>query len=248
MARSLAREDARERRIPRLQVGATCLVLCLLSAASEAALVGDKRAVPEELLSPEVLAAAEEVLLEVERSSSRKVQPALLGLTRVLAASKQVVAGVLWELELELSPTTCRRNKDVRVDSAAELRERCKQNDQRVAAVARQAPPRTRSLTSPRLRATPARRFARVFEATALHRAWIKEAPWTVTVKRFRDAGSGEWKPFVRTAEALSDAERARLIAEDAEAAKEQEESDRRREAIAARMRAEAPSEDEDVD
>jgi 3-deoxy-D-manno-octulosonic-acid transferase len=41
----------------------------------------------EELLSPDVPAAAEEVLLEVERSSSRTMQPQLLGLTRVLAAS-----------------------------------------------------------------------------------------------------------------------------------------------------------------
>jgi len=48
--------------------------------------------------------------------------------------------------------------------------------------------------------------------------------------------------------EAISDTERARLNAEDAEAAREQEASDRRREAIAARMREESPSEDENID
>ena len=116
------------------------LLLSLFSSLTSAGLVGDRRAVPaEELLSPDVLAAAEEVLLEVERSSSRTMQPQLLGLTRVLAASKQVVAGVKWELELGLSPTTCRRSADTRIDPAAELRERCKQNDQRVVAPPRAA-------------------------------------------------------------------------------------------------------------
>ena len=206
-------------RLPTLFVLAAALSLA--SCASASSLVGDRRPVPaEELQSADVLAAAEEVLLEVERSSSRKVQPQLLGLTRVLAASKQVVAGVRWELEVSLSPTVCRRNTDPRIDSAAELRERCKQNDQ----------------------------WARVFEATALHRAWVKEAPWTVTVKRFRDAGSGEWKPYKRTADTVPDAERERLAAEDREAAAEQEAADRRREAIAARMRERLASEGEDED
>ena len=212
---------------PPLLALALALALAIASgpagaAASSAAVVGGKKAVaPQDLRSPDVLAAAEAVMLEVERSSSRKLQPALLGLTRVLAASKQVVAGVLWELEVELSPTTCPRHKDMRVDPAAELRERCKQNDQ----------------------------FARVFEATALHRAWIKEAPWTVTVKRFRDAGKGDWQPFQRTVEAISEAERERLIAEDKEAAAEQVAADQRRAAIAAAMSAHAaqfPDEEDD--
>jgi hypothetical protein len=181
------------------------LLLALFSLSASAGLVGDSRAVPaEELLSPDVLAAAEEVLLEVERSSSRTMQPQLLGLTRVLAASKQVVAGVKWELELELSPTTCRRSADTRIDPAAELRERCKQNDQRVVApprAVRRCPRASPSIAEPAQRPRSRsprrlrlRRFSRVFEATALHRAWIKEAPWTITVSRFRDAGSGEWK------------------------------------------------------
>ena len=218
------------RAAPLLALAAFALALASAPARAAAAgtpVVGGKKYLPpEDLRSPEVLAAAEAVMLEVERSSSRKQQPALLAVTSVLSASKQVVSGVLYELEVELSPTVCPRNKDPRVDPAAELRERCKQNEQ----------------------------FGRVFEATALHRAWVKEAPWTVTVKRFRDgngASQGRWQPFERTVTVVSEAERERQIAEDKEAAAEQEAADRRRAAIAASMSAHAiefPDEDEDVE
>jgi len=213
-----------------LAAAAGASVLAAAAAAEPAApspppLVGGARAVPEEeLRSPEVLAAAQQVLFEVERGASRQQQPSLLGVTRVLAASRQVVAGVKWQLEVELAPTSCPRTiAEVGLDPTLEWREKCR----------------------------PSAEFSRVFEATALHRAWITEAPWTVTVTRMRETGKS-WVKHVRTAApTLSPEARAQRLAEDAEAAAEQAAADKRREAIAAQMRARAaehPEEQEDVE
>jgi hypothetical protein len=215
---------------------ATLLVLCSAAAASAASaaaaappatppLVGGAKALPaEELLSPDVLAAAQQVLYEVERGASRTQQPSLLAVTRVLAASRQVVAGVLWKLEVEMAPTSCPRTiAEVGLDPVAEVRDRCR----------------------------PTESFSRVFEASALHRAWIKDAPWTVTVTRMREPGK-QWVKHERTAApTVSPAERERRKAEDAEAAAEQAAADRRREAIAAQMRAHAdehPEEEQEIE
>ena len=176
-----------------------------------AKVVGNKRRVPdEELDSWPVREAAREVMLEVERSAAREEMPNLLALQHVLSASKQVVAGVRWDLVVARAPTTCPRSSEL--DAAFE--ERDERGD----------------------KCKPHGGFARVYEATAVHRAWVVERPWSIRVLRYRQVGKDDWVPWERTAPVLSEEELARRLEESEDARREQTAADERRAAIAEKL------------